>query len=190
MTQDFTNTPNNQKQFNPELFLQNAMPLNKKQKQAIKQQIGMMYNGLVLANWANAGTKLGTAKYKALEQLESFAKTLQQTGKTDGAKSATIANDNNNAVVNEVARIVSILKKKISEQIMTSKSSEQILSPKLAQKYKMHGEQLATISMRELRKMANDDKQRVQTNEKQIQKFQQPQQILLWRIMAERANAA
>lgn len=188
MTQDLQNTAIN----NPELFLKNNMPLNNQHKKMIKQQIDLMYKGLVLTNWAKTGTKLGTAKFKALEQLETFAKTLQGTVKTPGNNLANqhTNQNNNNAVVNEVARAVSILKKKISEQIMKSKSSEQVLSPTLAPKYKPHGEKLAQTAMQELRKMANADKQRVLVSEKQVQKFQQPQQILLLRIMAERANAA
>lgn len=168
------------KKYSPEKWLLNAMPLTEKQKQNIKTQIELMYKGLTLVNWAKHGTKLGTAKLKALEQVETFAKTLDDNKKQN----------NNNAVVAEISRTVAELKKKISKQIMESKTSEMTVPEKLAEKYKEHGTGLAETNMRDLRKLVTQDSKRVQTNEKQANQFTQPNQILLWQIMAQRAKAA
>ena len=178
------------KKYNPEKWLLNAMPLTEKQKQNIKTQIELMYKGLTLVNWAKHGTKLGTAKLKALEQVETFAKTLMNDSKTNNEKLPNVNQGNNNAVVNEIARVVSELKKKISKQIMESKTSEMTVPEKLAEKYKEHGTGLAETNMRDLRKLVTQDSKRVQTNEKQANQFTQPNQILLWQIMAQRAKAA
>ncbi len=168
------------KKYNPEKWLLNAMPLTEKQKQNIKTQIELMYKGLTLVNWAKRGTKLGTAKLKALEQVETFAQTLDDNKKQN----------NNNAVVAEISRTVAELKKKISKQIMESKTSEMTVPEKLAEKYKEHGTGLAETNMRDLRKLVMQDSKRVQTNEKQANKFAKPNQILLMQIMALRAKAA
>lgn len=168
------------KKYNPEKWLLNAMPLTEKQKQNIKTQIELMYKGLTLVNWAKHGTKLGTAKLKALEQVETFAKTLDDNKKQN----------NNNAVVAEISRTVAELKKKISKQIMESKTSEMTVPEKLAEKYKEHGTGLAETNMRDLRKLVTQDSKRVQTNEKQAKQFTNPNQILLMQIMALRAKAA
>ncbi len=167
------------KKYNPEKWLLNAMPLTDKQKSIIQTQLKLMYQGLTLANWAKQGTKLGTAKLKALEQIETFAKTLGNTPQ-----------NNNNAVVAEISRIVTEFKKKISKNIMESKTSEMTVPEKLAQKYKQDGESLAGLSIQQLRELVKQDNRRVQTNEKQANKFAKPNQILLMQIMALRAKAA
>lgn len=178
------------KKYNPEKWLLNAMPLTDKQKNIIQTQLKLMYQGLTLANWAKQGTKLGTAKLKALEQIETFAKTLMNDSKTNNEKLPNVNQGNNNAVVNEIARVVSELKKKISKHIMESKTSEMTAPEKLAQKYKQDGESLAGLSIQQLRELVKQDNRRVQTNEKQANKFAKPNQILLMQIMALRAKAA
>lgn len=172
------------KKYNPEKWLLNAMPLTDKQKNIIQTQLKLMYQGLTLANWAKQGTKLGTAKLKALEQIETFAKTLGDT------KPGNTPQNNNNAVVAEISRVVAEFKKKISKNIMESKTSEMTVPEKLAQKYKQDGESLAGLSIQQLRELVKQDNRRVQTNEKQANKFAKPNQILLMQIMALRAKAA
>ena len=175
MTMINMNTPNNKKQFDANLWLENSKPLDKKQIRAIKMQLHLMYIGFTYSNWAKSGTKLGTAKQMALTQIESFIHTFEQNGKT-------------NAVVAEMKRQFDALKKKAAESIMKNpKSSESLMPPKLASKYKQHGQNLADASMKKLREFVEADKTKVVENEKQVESAQQqitkPQMLSLSQIM-------
>ena len=179
------NTPN-KNHFDANLWLENSKPLDKKQVRVIKMQLHLMYMGLTFSNWAKQGTKLGTAKQMALTQIESFIKTFEQDGK-------------NNAVVAELKHQFAKLKKKAAESIMKNpKSSESMMPPKLASKYKQHGQNLADISMKQLREFVKADKTKVVENEKQVESAKQqitkPQilslnQIMLIRLQQERQAA-
>ena len=93
----------------------------------LDQHLAEMYRGLVCINWANAqGTKLGTAKYKALEQMQSYAQTL----------------DKKNPIAARIDTQVKSMSRSVSKQIMTDKSSETILPQEKAQKTKEFGEKL------------------------------------------------
>ena len=177
MTQEMMNTPGDMQKFHPELWLNNAKPLSEKEKKALKSKLHLMYMGLVLANWAQPNTKLGTAKLKALEQMETFAKTLGHYKK-------------NSAVAHEVTQMVAKLKKAVSEQIMKDKTSEIKLPQKFANGYKVMGEKLAQQNMQKLREYVKKDQTRVKTNEKQAKEFTPMNQVLLMQIMAQRVKAA
>ena len=80
----------------------------------VKQHLDNMYIGLVFTYWSKDSTKMGTAKQKALQQMQSFAQTI----------------DAQNPVAHEIKSQVAILSKSVSKQIMTDKSSEMILNKK------------------------------------------------------------
>lgn len=167
------NTPNKKNHFDANLWLENSKPLDKKQVRAIKMQLHLMYMGFTYSNWAKHGTKLGTAKQMALNQIESFIQTFE--GK-------------NNAVVAEMKRQFDALKKKAAESIMKNpKSSESLMPPKLAEKYRQNGQNLAEASMKQLREFVKTDKTKVIENEKQVESAQKqitkPQMLSLSQIM-------
>lgn len=90
------------------------------------QNLANMYRGLVCINWANKDTKLGTAKYKALEQMQSYAQTL----------------DKKNPIAAKIDTQVKSMSRSVSKQIMTDKSSEIVLPQDKAPKTKEFGEKL------------------------------------------------
>ncbi len=93
----------------------------------LNQNLVEMYRGLVFINWANGtDTKLGAAKYKALVQMQTYAKTI----------------DKNNPVADNINLQMQNMSKSVSKQIMTEKSSNAVLEKSRAPKYKEFGEQL------------------------------------------------
>lgn len=109
----------------------------------VKQQLHNMYVGLVCVNWANRdGTKLGTAKQKALQQMQSFAKTV----------------DKKNPMAKEISANVDQMSKSVSKQIMTDKSSELTLDKHQAAEYKSFGERQVQQSKQALTKAIQNTK--------------------------------
>lgn len=100
------------------------------------QNLANMYRGLVCINWVNKDTKLGTAKYKALEQMQSYAQTL----------------DKKNPIAARIDAQVKSMSRSVSKQIMTDKSSETVLPQEKAQKTKEFGEK----SFNENKKMLDE----------------------------------
>lgn len=110
----------------------------------MQQNLMMMYMGLVFRNWADGkGTKLGTAKQKALQQLDSYAKAFQQN------------KENNNAKVKELTQQIAMLKKSVSKQIMESKDSEFVMDEKKKPKFLLRGEQMVQQGMNAIRAELN-----------------------------------
>ena len=171
------NTPNYKKQFDPELWLENSKPLDSKKVRNIRMQLNLMYMGFVYSNWAKSGTKLGTAKQTALNQIDTFIQTFEQNGK-------------NNAVVQEMKRQFAKLKQSAARNIMMSKSSENVLPQKYAAQYRQSGEKLAQHGMNYLRRYVMSDKTKTDQNAKQLENEQKqihPTQVLsLAQIMALR----
>ena len=99
-----------------------------------KQYLHNMYVGFVFVNWSNDNTKLGTAKQKALTQMQSFAKTI----------------DKNNLKVRDVNGQIDEMSRSVSKQIMTDKSSEMVLDKKLAPQYRSFGERQIAQSKKAL----------------------------------------
>jgi len=102
-----------------------------------KQQINNMYIGLVFTYWAEKDTKLGTAKQKALMQMQSFSKTI----------------DEKNPISREVLNNVRQMTASVSKQIMTDKSSEMVLDKSHAPQYKDFGMNQVTKSKQVLNQM-------------------------------------
>ena len=97
----------------------------------VKQQLHNMYIGFVYINWANKeNTQLGTAKQKALQQMKTFAQTIE----------------NKSPVAHEIQSNVNDMSRIISRQIMTDKSSEFVLDKKQAGQYRAFGERQVTQS--------------------------------------------
>ena len=121
----------------------------------VKQQMHNMYVGLVFTYWSDDGVKLGTAKQKALQQMQSFAKTI---GK-------------NSPVSREISDISAEMSKSISKQIMMDKSSELVVDKAQAPKYKKFGENLVTTSKQALNDMIKRAQKSLQidTPRKQMQ---------------------
>ena len=98
---------------------------------ALNKNLVEMYRGLVFINWANSkDTKLGTAKHRALVQMQTYAKTI----------------DKNNPVADNVNLQVQNMTKSVSKQIITDQSSELVLQQDKAPKYKEFGERLVNDS--------------------------------------------
>lgn len=90
----------------------------------VKEQLNRMYVGFVCVYWSNGQTKLGTAKQKSIQQIKSFANTIDKSGPV----AAKIQSD-----VQQISRAV-------SRQIMTDKSSEMVLDKKQSAQYRAFGE--------------------------------------------------
>ena len=86
----------------------------------VKIQINRMYVGFVYVHWSErANVKLGTAKHKSIQQIKSFANTL----------------DKSNPMSAEINASAQQISRDVARQIMTDASSEMTLdAAKLAQK--------------------------------------------------------
>ena len=143
--------------------------LTKEQKEQIKKYLQKMYVGFVFVNWANGSdTKLGTAKQKALQHLDSFTKTL-----------------GNGLVSEEIRRLVQKLKKFVSKQIMTSPHSELILSKDIVEQCRSLGENWLQDNMTKLRNMVKQEE-----HKKQYNIVTDPQAILQMLMQRQMQNAA
>ena len=108
-----------------------------------REQLSNMYAGLVCIHWAKDNTKMGTAKQKALMQMQSFSKTV----------------DAKNPVARTIRSEINEMTKSVSKQIMTNKSSEMVLDKKQAAQYKSFGERQVADSKKALNNMiANANK--------------------------------
>jgi len=105
--------------------------------QNMKLHLHNMYIGLVCTYWAQHDTKMGTAKQKALQQMQSFSKTI----------------DEKNPMSREITNRVSEMSRDVSKQIMTDKSSELVLDEKLSKQYKSFGERQIAQSKERLNNM-------------------------------------
>ena len=121
----------------------------------VKQQMHNMYVGLVFTYWSGNGVKLGTAKQKALQQMQSFAKTI----------------DKNSTVSREINNVSATMSKSVSKQIMMDKSSEMLVDKAQAPKYKKFGENLVAQSKQSLNDMIKRAQKSLQidTPRKQMQ---------------------
>ncbi len=179
MTQQIKNTPEFKKNIHAVLGLTSVKQLTNEQKKKIKQNLHKMYVGLVFANWASCeNTKLGTAKQKALEQIESFVKTMSD----DKQK---------NAVAYEIAQQFAQLKKFASKQIMQSSTSELTLDKDVLSPYKAFGEKMTHDNMRTLREMFKQEQEKVKENNNTVEKQAKPNQaVLLQFLMAQQMQKA
>ena len=100
----------------------------------LKQQLHNMYVGLVFTHWSKEGTSLGTAKQKALQQMQNYSKTL----------------DKNNPVAQQITANVNEMTRDISKQIMTNKSSNMVLDKNQASQYREFGKQQIEQSKKSL----------------------------------------
>lgn len=101
-----------------------------------RQQLHKMYVGLVYVYWSDENVKLGTAKHKSLQQMQSFSKTV----------------DKQNPISREISNDVNKMRQAVSRQIMTDKSSDLVLDKKQAAQYKEFGERQVQSSKQELSK--------------------------------------
>ena len=101
---------------------------------SVKQQLHNMYVGLVFTYWSKEGTSLGTAKQKALQQMQSFSKTI----------------DKKNPVAQQIAQNVNDMTRNVSKQIMTDKSSNIVLDKKQAPQYEAFGKRQVEQSKKTL----------------------------------------
>lgn len=179
MTQQIKNTPEFKKNIHAVLGLTSVKQLTNEQKKKIKQNLHKMYVGLVFANWASReNTKLGTAKQKALEQIESFVKTMSD----DKQK---------NAVAYEIAQQFAQLKKFASKQIMQSSTSELTLDKDVLSPYRAFGEKMTHDNMRTLREMFKQEQEKVKENNNTVEKQAKPNQaVLLQFLMAQQMQKA
>ena len=100
----------------------------------VKQQLHSMYVGLVFTYWSKEGTSLGTAKQKALQQMQSFSKTI----------------DKKNPVAQQIAQNVNEMTRNVSKQIMTDRSSNIVLDKKQAPQYEAFGKRQVEQSKKTL----------------------------------------
>ena len=179
MTQQIKNTPEFKKNIHAVLGLTSVKQLTNEQKKKIKQNLHKMYIGLVFANWASReNTKLGTAKQKALEQIESFVKTMSDEKQK-------------NAVAYEIAQQFAQLKKFASKQIMQSSTSELTLDKDVLSPYKAFGEKMTHDNMRTLREMFKQEQEKVKENNNTVEKQAKPNQaVLLQFLMAQQMRTA
>ena len=106
--------------------------------QNIKQHLHNMYIGLVCVHWADKeNVKMGTAKQKSLQQMQSYSQTL----------------DKKNPVAQEITAHVNNMVRSVSKQIMIDTSSEMVLDKESAPKYKKFGEQQIALSKKQLNAM-------------------------------------
>ena len=108
----------------------------------VKMELHNMYTGLVYVYWANANVKLGTAKQKSLQQMQSYVNTL----------------DKNNPATANITSTVKQMKQNVSKQIMTDKSSEMMLPPDKFKDYKNFGQTQASASKQNLAKIIKQSK--------------------------------
>jgi hypothetical protein len=124
----------------------------------IKQQLHCMYIGLVFTYWSGNNVKMGTAKQKALQQMQSFSQTI----------------DKKNPVAQNITNQVNEMSRTVSKQIMTDASSEMVLDRKQAQQYKSFGERQVAASNKALQDIIKQGNQ-ITTTE-QIKKAKEKSQ--------------
>lgn len=118
----------------------------------IQKTLNRMYVGFVYVHWSDGeNTKLGTAKQKSIQQMKSFAETL----------------DKSNPMTNTVKANIQKMSQDVSRQIMTDKSSEMVLDKKHSQEYKKLGE-----------KQVAESKQELMQEMARVKQVQRPQQNL------------
>ncbi len=108
----------------------------------VKMELHNMYAGLVYVYWANQNVKLGTAKQKSLQQMQSFTETL----------------DKKNPITADINSGVRQMTQNVSKQIMTDKSSEMMLTPDKFDDYKNFGQKQASVSKQNLAKFIEQTK--------------------------------
>lgn len=92
----------------------------------VKIQINRMYVGFVYVHWSErANVKLGTAKHKSIQQIKSFANTL----------------DKSNPMSAEINASAQQISRDVARQIMTDTSSEMTLDVSKLPQYRAFGEQ-------------------------------------------------
>ncbi len=92
----------------------------------VKIQINRMYVGFVYVHWSErANVKLGTAKHKSIQQIKSFANTL----------------DKSNPMSAEISASAQQISRDVARQIMTDASSEMTLDAAKLPQYRAFGEQ-------------------------------------------------
>ena len=92
----------------------------------VKIQINRMYVGFVYVHWSErANVKLGTAKHKSIQQIKSFANTL----------------DKSNPMSAEINASAQQISRDVAHQIMTDASSEMTLDAAQLPQYRAFGEQ-------------------------------------------------
>lgn len=92
----------------------------------VKIQINRMYVGFVYVHWSErANVKLGTAKHKSIQQIKSFANTL----------------DKSNPMSAEINASAQQISRDVARQIMTDASSEMTLDAAKLPQYRAFGEQ-------------------------------------------------
>lgn len=92
----------------------------------VKIQINRMYVGFVYVHWSErANVKLGTAKHKSIQQIKSFANTL----------------DKSNPMSAEINASAQQISRDVARQIMTDASSEMTLDVAKLPQYRAFGEQ-------------------------------------------------
>ena len=114
----------------------------------LQQHLNNMYIGLVFTYWSDSNTKMGTAKHKALQQMQSFSQTI----------------DKNNSMSDMVKKQIGEMSRSVSKQIMTDKSSEFVLDKMFAPQYRAFGEQQVANSKKALNAMIEHAKESARPN--------------------------
>jgi len=118
--------------------------------QNVKQQLNSMYVGFVFVYWGDdeKSCQLGTAKQKSLQQMQSFAKTI----------------DKKNPVFDKIKSSVDEMARSVSKQIMTDKSSDMVLDNKQKQQYKQFGQNQVATSKKNLQSIIEREHNPVHNN--------------------------
>ena len=93
----------------------------------VKLQVFNMYCGLMGVYWADAGTMQGTAKYKSLQHMKTYAKTL----------------DKQNPIAQEIQKYLAQMARSESEKMMNDPNSNLVLDKDSRKQYKDSGEKQA-----------------------------------------------
>lgn len=118
--------------------------------QNVKQQLNSMYVGFVFVYWGNdeKSCQLGTAKQKSLQQMQSFAKTV----------------DNKKSISSRIKSYVDEMTQSVSKQIMTDESSNMVLDDKQKSQYKQFGQKQVATSKKNLQSIIEREQNSVPGN--------------------------
>lgn len=118
--------------------------------QNVKQQLNSMYVGFVFVYWGDdeKSCQLGTAKQKSLQQMQSFAKTI----------------DKKNPVFDEIKSSVDEMTQSVSKQIMTDKSSNMVLDEKQKPQYREFGQKQVATNKKNLQSIIEREQNAVASN--------------------------
>ena len=138
----------------------------------VKIQINRMYVGFVYVHWSErANVKLGTAKHKSIQQIKSFANTL----------------DKSNPMSAEINASAQQISRDVARQIMTDASSEMTLDAAKLPQYRAFGEQQVAAAKQALgAQMARGN----MTQANVTQKTAMPEKLEIAKVASQRPGSA